>query len=318
MPTSPYWNAPSAVKRMRTSLSAGRMLALVVLLSCFGGDDHEARGDRAYADGEFAVALTEYRLALRQAAPDAGLRAKAAMAALHTGDLQAAAEEYRAMAEETDDRVAEAADGLERVARTALNDGDRAALEAALAGFQAVAEGRAIGSFARELAGGLGEAPRSQDALQVLLYAAAAAPDAGQQDSLMFVYGSVLRRLGRCEAAADVFESLARRQRQPTLVGQAQIAGASCALRVGQNEVSRGAPQAAEEWFQRAARIGGDNIYGREGYLRLGDVRLTLGQYESALAAYERAALGLQPSDSLYQVVADRINALGAAGTRFR
>lgn len=305
------------MKTITRNLKSARVLPLLLAAACFGAD-HEERGDRAYTDDEFTVALTEYRLALRQAAPDAELRAKAAMAALHAGDLSAAAEEYGAMAEENDSRVAEAADGLERVARTALNDGDRAALEAALVGFQRVAEGRAIGSFARELAGGLGDAPRSQEALQVLLYAAAAAPDAGQQDSLMFVYGSVLRRLGRCEAAADVFESLARRQRQPALVDQAQVAGASCALRVGQSEMSRGAPQAAEEWFQRAARIGGDNLYGREGYLRLGDVRLTLGEYDAALAAYERAALGLSPSDSLYQVVADRINAIGSAGTSFR
>jgi tetratricopeptide (TPR) repeat protein len=304
---------------VNTARLARRVTPLWIgVVACLGGTDHESLGDQAFAESEFGQALVEYRLALRQSAPDGALRSKAALAALHADDLVAAAEEYQAMAVEASDRATEAADALERVARIALERGDRAALEAALAGAQAIAEGRALGQFARELAKGFGEAPRSPDALPVLLVAAAAAPDAAQQDSLMFVYASVLRRLGRCAPAVEVFESLIRRRRNPSLVEDARTGGAACALRIGRIEQERGFPEEAAQWFVRAAAVGGDNALGREGFVLLGDVRLALGQYADALAAYERAILGMRVTDSLYVVVVDRINAIANAGTVFR
>lgn len=293
-------------------------LALLALTACFAGPDHESLGDQAYAVGEFAGALVEYRLALRQEAPNDILRAKAAQSAYNASDLVAAAEEFRALAVEAPDRATEAADGLELVARAAIDQGDRLALETAVAGFEEVSEGRALGGFALELAGTLGESPRSPDALPVLLFAAAAAPDAAQQDSLMFEYASVLRRLERCNQAVPVYESLVRRQRRRVLTQQARREGVTCALRVGTSELDRGVPQQAAEWFVRAASIGGDTNFGRQGYVRLGDVRLALGEYDQALAAYERAILGLSQADSLYRVVSDRINAIANAETVFR
>jgi tetratricopeptide (TPR) repeat protein len=134
----------------------------------------------------------------------------------------------------------------------------------------------------------------------------------------MFVYASVLRRLGRCAPAVDVFQSLIRRRRNPSLVEEARTGGAACALRVGRIDQERGFPEEAAQWFLRAASVGGDTPLGREGYVLLGDVRLALGEYAEALAAYERAILGMNVADSLYQVVVDRINAIANAGTVFR
>ena len=68
-------------------------LAILALTACFAGPDHESLGDQAYAVGEFAGALVEYRLALRQEAPNDILRAKAAQSAYNASDLVAAAEE---------------------------------------------------------------------------------------------------------------------------------------------------------------------------------------------------------------------------------
>jgi tetratricopeptide (TPR) repeat protein len=292
---------------------------LPVIFGCFtSAADHARLGDQAYGDGDFSGALVEYRLALRQRAPDGPLRARAAQAAFNAGDLLAATEEFVAMAVEAPERKAEAVDGLELVARAAVEQSNGPALEAAVAGFGEFAEGRALGGFARELAGTLGDAPRSQEALPVLLFAAAAAPDAAQQDSLMFVYASVLRRLDRCNEALAVFESLARRARRARLAENARVDGANCALSAGRTALDRGTPEVAAEWFVRAASIGGNTPLGRQGYVRLGDVRLALGAYDEALAAYERAILGLPPTDSLYRAVSDRINAVANAETVFR
>jgi len=94
-------------------------LAIFALTACFAGPDHESLGDQAYAVGEFADALVEYRLALRREAPNDILRAKAAQSAYNANDLVAAAEEFRALAVEAPDRATEAADGLELLARAA-------------------------------------------------------------------------------------------------------------------------------------------------------------------------------------------------------
>ena len=95
------------------SMKWNATLALFALTACFAGPDHESLGDQAYATGEFAGALVEYRLALRQEAPNDVLRAKAAQSAYNGNDLVAAAEEFQALAVEAPHRATEAADGSE-------------------------------------------------------------------------------------------------------------------------------------------------------------------------------------------------------------
>jgi hypothetical protein len=98
-----------------------RIVALAVLGAVLGcarsAADHEVLGDREYAAAAYPDALAEYQLGLRAGARGANLYAKAAAAALHTGDLSVAAEQYQELAQKDASRVDEAADGLERVAR---------------------------------------------------------------------------------------------------------------------------------------------------------------------------------------------------------
>lgn len=288
-------------------------LGVVVVLGCGGAAaNHETLGDRAYADRRHGDALVEYRLALVRRTPNAGLRAKAGAAALEVGDLRAAAEEYVALAEEGGEgRRAEAADGLVRVANAALRERDQAALAAALEGLRRIAPQRAVGSFAHQLVRATGTVPRSPEGLTLLQYAAAGAPDARTQDSLMFAYGELLRRLDRCPEATPVFESLVRRQREPAVLRQAQGGVALCALALGRRALDAGQPAAAEEWFRRAAQGGGDAPAARAAYVGLGDVRFAQGDYVGAAEAYERARAGLTPGDSLYAIATERLNLLG-------
>lgn len=287
----------------------------LVTSGCFGSAvDHEVLGDRAYATRRFTDALAEYRLALVQHAPDADLRAKAAAAALRSGDLTAAVEEYLAMADEGGaGRVEEAATGLEQVATAAIREQDRASLAAALAALQRVAPGRGLGPFAGELARSLGEVPRSPEALAVLTLAAAGAPDARIQDSLIYVYAMVQRRLGRCEQAVSTLESIVRRERVPAVVPEARRELARCALALGQRALDRGQPQSAAAWFQRAAQGAGAGPDERAAYVGLGDVRLAQGDFAGAAAAYQRALEGAPPGDATARVAAERLNLIGRA-----
>jgi tetratricopeptide (TPR) repeat protein len=295
----------------------GALVVGVTIAACAGAAaDHEKLGDRDYAERHFADALVEYGLAIKQGATPR-LRAKAGEAALHAGDLVTAAEQYRKLAEEGKAaRATEAADGLERVARAAVAADDRGALQAALNGLQDVAAGRALGPFAYQLARSLGNEPRSPDALNVLRYAAAGAPDAGRQDSLMFSYAAALYRTGHCDQAIPIFEGVVRRQREPSVVPLAQAALGRCTLALGRQALDSGQAQQAEQWFREAA-AGGDehDPVVRAAYIGLGDVLFARGALTEAAEAYQRALAGAEPGDSLAQVAAQKLNLVANAGT---
>jgi tetratricopeptide (TPR) repeat protein len=293
--------------------------ALALLAACTGAAaDHERLGDRAYGEGHFADALVEYRLALKQGST-VPLRAKAGAAALHAGDLVAAAEEYRALAEEGGaQRVIEGADGLELVAKAAVEGDDRAGLAAALTGLRAVAPGRALGAFARQLAQTAGMEPRTVEALNVLPYAAAAAGDARREDSLMFVYASGLERFGRCEQAVPVFEAVARRNREPAVTSPARRRVTSCALSLGRMALDSGRAEQAEEWFRRAAAGDERDAFARAAYIGIGDVLFARGAFAEAAEAYQQALADAAPGDSLAQIAAEKLNQVANAGAVIR
>lgn len=304
-----------------TLFGRGARMATVLLLlaGCAGAAaDHERLGDRAYGERHFADALVEYRLARKQG-PTAQLRAKAGAAALHAGELVAAAEEYRALAEEGGaQRVTEGADGLELVAKAAVEDDDRAGLAAALTGLRGVAPGRALGAFARQLAQTVGTDPQSAEALNLLPYAAAAAGDARRQDSLMYLYASALERFGRCEQAVPVFEAVARRKREPAVTAPAQGSLTSCALSLGRRALDSGQAERAEEWFRRAAAGDARDAPARAAYIGIGDVLFARGAFAEAAEAYQRALADAAPGDSLAQIAAEKLNQVANAGAVIR
>lgn len=296
-----------------TGRHLGLVAGVLAVMACGRtAADHEALGDRAYVAGNHVEALTEYRLALLQGQGSSGrLRAKAAAAAHAAGDLLAAVQEYGLLARADGQRVDEAADGLEMVAGEAAARGDHVALRAAATLLQDLETGRSLGPYATELAAAAADGGGD---LRILAIAAANAPDARQQDSLMYAYGQALSRAGRCEVAADVFEAIARRGRLP-IVGTATADAARCALRVARTHLGAGRYDPAEAWFLRAVRLGEDAPPGRAAYLGLGDVLQARGDLFGAVIAWERVLAGAAPGDSLAEAARERLNAVVDAGT---
>ncbi|HKI94525.1 MAG TPA: tetratricopeptide repeat protein [Gemmatimonadales bacterium] len=298
-------------------MRATRLLigALGLVAACSSAAaDHQALGDRAYLRSDYGTALVEYRLALRQQTASPELRAKAGAAALRAGDLGAAVEEYAALGKDKAQQ-AEAAVGLERVARIAVDSNDHATLWSALDALRQIAPDRIIGGVGEELALALGDSAAPRAALTLLPYAAAAAPDARRQDSLMYLYGVALVRAGRCGQAVPVFESLLRRQRDPAVQGDAARGAASCALTLGRNSLNSGQPSDAADWFRRAATEAPDTPEGRAAYVGLGDVMFAQGDFAGAADAYQRAMAGAAPGDSIAQIAAEHLNRLAQPGT---
>ena len=276
--------------------------------------DHEQVGDGAYVDGLYAEALVEYRLALSENDSDAELRGKAAMAALNARDLEAAAEEFRLLGL-TDSEVGRdmAADGLVRVANIAIEGHTTEALARALDGLREIAPGRALGSFAGHLLDTMDGLPQDEDALALVTFAAAGATNARTQDSLMLVYAKTLRRLGHCEEAASVYESLARRQRTASIADTARKELALCAVQEGRKAFAAGEVLGAEAWFRKAVIGTANTPIARVAYVGLGDVRLARGDFLGAAESYLRAMEGLLPGDSLYDLASRRLNAIADA-----
>ena len=295
----------------------GVATAAVVLfaIGCGGfGADHEALGDRAYVAGDFGEALTEYRLALLQGEGSAGrLRTKAAAAARRAGDLVGAAQELALLARADGKRLEEAADGLELVARDAIAAGDRNALRTATGLLRELQTGRSVGQYATALAAA-GDLEPGRAAVSLLPIAAANAPDARQQDSLMHVYAQALAESGRCTQAVPVFEALTRRGRLP-VVTEASRGAALCALHEGRAHLGAARYGPAEEWFRRAITLGEGTPIGRAGYLGLGDVLKARGDLMGAVTAWERVLGDAAPGDSLAEGARARINAIAAPGT---
>lgn len=298
---------------MRRLVAGG--LTVTLLAACSGAAaQHEVLGDRAYAQRAYHDALVEYRLAIRQGASPA-LRAKAGAAALHAGDLSDAVQQFAALAQNDQKRATEAAEGLELVARAAVDTNDHAAARAAINALRAIAPDRIVGGIGEELSFALGDSAVNRGALTLLPYAAAGASDARRQDSLMYVYATALAGAGRCQDAVPIFEGLIRRGREPTALTGAERGSASCALALGRQALNAGQPSQAETWFRRAATDAEDTPEGRAAYVGLGDVMFAQGEFQGAAEAYQRAMLNAPPGDSIAAIAADHLNRLAQPGT---
>jgi len=286
-------------------------LALLVAAGCTrSAADHEELGDRAYAAGAYRDALAEYQLGLKAQPGNADLQAKAAAAALHTGDYAIAVPAYLALAQRDRSRAGEAADGLERVARAALAANDRAAVVSALAALRAVAPERPLGRYARLAALDATNRGDSAAALAILPSAVATVGDPGTADSLLYLYGMAAARARDCTTAVAAFEGVIR---APAVQEAAREGISLCALIEGQRMLEAGKPADAESWFRRATAPGAPLEVTRGAFLGLGDVRLAQGDVPGALESYQQALVGGAAGDTITQRAQAKIKALGKA-----
>lgn len=286
-------------------------LALVIgVTACGQARDHERRGDQAYGESRFAQALAEYRSVLGKD-PDPRVWAKAGAAALHTGNLEVASDAYLRLAAEDPTRAAEAAEGLEAVARAAERANDAKRLQAAVVGMGAIAPDRSVGRYGLELIRRPGA--DATDLVAVLPGAIAVAPDAETVDSLLAVYATALRETSGCDQAMPVFQATLRRTRQASLKTRAEDGVAGCSVTLGLRAEAGGNPRDAALWFAAAIKIDSGTTAGRRALVGYGDARLRLGDTIAAALAYQAVASDPVQTDSIHQMAADRLEELSAS-----
>lgn len=288
----------------------GRALPLALLLACAGSAaDHERLGDTAYADGEYATALEEYRAATRGggAAP---AYAKLGAVALKTGELREAVDAYRKLAEADRTRLVEAARGLEQVALEADRTEAGVALEEAVIALRQLAPERV--SVRQTIA--LLRSGRLEAGEIVALgpLALAAAGDAASVDQMLVQYGAALQKTTACAEAAAVFEAAIRRSRD-LAVRQRSVEGfGGCGLQLGQEALMVERPEVAVDWFTRVHGVDPQGDYGRMALVGLGDARLAQGDLLGATLAWQDAMAG-DPVDSIAARASTRLAGVGDA-----
>jgi tetratricopeptide (TPR) repeat protein len=295
---------------MLRSLDRRSLVALGwLIVSCSGPGNQERKGDEAYGEARYAEALSEYRQVLSKD-PDARVWAKAGAAALHTGSLDVALDAYLKLAAEDPTRVAEAAEGLDAVARVAERTGDTKQLQAAVVGMSAIAPDRSIGRYGLELIRRPGA--EATDLVAVLPGAIAAAPDAETVDSLLGVYADALRETSGCGEALPAYQAALRRTKVATLRSRAEEGVAACSLMLGLQSESAGRLEDAALWFAAAIRVDSHTVVGRRALVGYGDARHRLGDPIAAALAYQAVVSDRVQSDSIYQMASDRLYDLRA------
>lgn len=292
---------------MKAFLLAG---ALLLVSGCLGvGADHERLGDEALARDDAPVALAEYQAAAGNRG-NAQLFAKIGNAARRASRLREAAQAYRDLVADDPSRLDEAATGLQLVAEAAERANDAVGLAAAVAALRDVAPDRLPARYALTLVR-LG-ALTPQELATVLPFALAAAPDGGVTDSLLVIYGNVLRETTACEEAAHAYEAVVRRTRDRKLGDSARSGIATCGLQLGGQAMAANDPFAAERWYSAAAAADSSGAAGRRARLGLGDLRRLQGDMLGAALAYQYV-LNVAPNDSLGHIARAKIDSLGTA-----
>ncbi len=290
-----------------------RRLAAAALLAAFGAcrpsDSPELLGDQAYGAGHYADALRQYRGAARYAS-NSRIWAKLGSAALHMNDLHTASEAYRHLAAEDPTRSAEAAEGLEAVARGAERAGNVPVLHDAVLGLRAVAPERPSAPYALVLA--RRAAVSGPEAMALLPAALAAAPDAAAFDSLLAAYGAALQESGACDQAAPTYRAALRRSRDPAVRTRAGTGLATCSLSLGLVALGAKRTDDAAHWLVQAAQVDSTTWTGRRALIGLGDARVDQGDILGAVIAFQQALGPATPPDSLGRIAAERLRTLGA------
>lgn len=271
--------------------------------------DHERLGDQAFRQGHWAKALGEYQTAQRS-----GVRtrvwAKAGAAALKAEDFSAAVDAYTELARQDPSRAAEAASGLERVARTAERRSGGAAVARAVLALRGISPGRPLGRLALATLAAAGE---PSDAIGILPAALATAGSARGVDSLLLRLADAQRATVACDGAARSYRTLLRRTEDSRLRMAARSGLEDCALLLGHDALGVSDGAGAEQWFDLILGYEAESPRGYAARIGLGDARLLQGDALGAAVAYQTVVSAPGVPDSVRAVAVAKLNGLGAA-----
>jgi hypothetical protein len=282
-----------------------------MLSGCGAAADHERLGDRHFRAGRWPEAQAEYEAAVRGTFAPA-VWAKLGEAAHRAGDLAMAATAYERLSEADASRTAEAARGLERVARTALRGArGEPALTAAVVALRRIAPERPLGRLAGA-AESQGTADRVEE-LSLMPSALASADASSEVNSLLLRWAAGLRATTACEEAVSVYRMAVRRSPGLEMRKQAGEGLASCALQLGLDAFAANRASVAEQWFVEATQADPSSPAGLRARLGWGDAREAQGDLMGAAIVWQTVVGTPGAPDSLKVQARERISRLASA-----
>ena len=136
--------------------------------------------------------------------------------------------------------------------------------------------------------------------------------DAVTVDQMLVGYAEALQATTACGDAADAFQAVLRRSRDPLIRSRAAAGLGGCGLQLGRDALAIDRPEVAARWFSRVLSVDSTSDRGRGALLGLGDARVAQGDLLGATIAYQDV-LDASASDSFATEAGQRLARLGAA-----
>ncbi|HSJ14690.1 MAG TPA: tetratricopeptide repeat protein [Longimicrobiales bacterium] len=273
-------------------LGAAAGLALL-LGACAGGESALARGDRLWADSNYAGALAEYRLSMEQGG-DATVLARVAHAYAVTGQFERARESYEQLLRTAPEYTDQAVFDYLGLARRALERSDRygmaGAVQAALALRPGLPLAGLTGPLARYYATS-GDTDRAVEFYERAL--STVAPDSVAD--LLFELAEIQEARGSCGEAIELFGAYRTRVRSGERRDQARFRIANCSFTLAVEARQGGQHERALALLGTVIELGVPVNLQDDAWYERGEALLASGRPEEALDAYYRV-LELSPA----------------------
>ncbi len=279
----------------------------IVLAGCTGGSEAGTmiRGDEAFARGEIAEALAEYRLALSQGDPSAPILARAAHAYTATGRISEAVEHYRE-AVALDPELADlAASDLLKFAREAIREGDGLQATEAVSAAMVLRRGVGTEGIALPLARHLVRTGRHDRALPFFVQAARETNDSAE---VLYEQALAYDEAGLCENALVLFD---RAWGRLTVAQRADAdwRTGSCSMQLGARVLEEGDLEVALGYFDTTIKLGEPRGQIPDAWFQRGEILILREECTVALQAFEEVLLA-DPAPGLRARAEERIEEL--------
>lgn len=281
---------PWTSRLLRTSLG----LACTVLAACSTGTTEEsslARGDRAFAEGNYDEALAEYRLAVRQGAEDATTLARVAHTYVMMGRVDDAGSFYAQAAGKDSAVVEQAVSDLMRLAHDARERQDRFAMASAVETALKLRPGIGVSDMSLDLARHYFQAGEYGRALPFYSTALAEQGDSASAD-IVFEVGQAYEQIGDCTHALVYFERY-REMVRPWQRSEVDWYIGTCSFNLAREVRSRPSPTEDElddalTRVNRTLEVGEPKNLQAQAWFEKAEILSEMGQCQDAMDAYAR------------------------------
>jgi tetratricopeptide (TPR) repeat protein len=269
------------------------LVALLVFTACGDTESSVARGDRFWADSNYASALAEYRLALRRSSDDPAVMLRVAHAYAMEGQLVPAREAYDRLLAVASQHSDQAVFDYVTLARTALARGDRYGMATAIEAALKLQPGLPLTPFAEPLARYYATTGDTDRAL-IFYQRAAAAMTPDSSGRLQFAIATIQESQGNCREAIQQFQEFLLKLPRGGQSDQARFHIGTCSFQLAREAREAGRRDDALVYIDRVIELGLPQNLQDQAWFERGEILLEQGRPEEALAAYHRV-LDLNP-----------------------